>query len=230
MLGIIGAMKVEVESLKQIMEDVKILTISGIDFYQGKLCDVDVVVAVSGVGKVNAAVCTQTMIIKFNVDAVINVGVAGTLTKKLNVCDIAVATSVVEHDMDTSPLGDPVGFVSGLDMIYMNCDKKVSDMLYNAANTIDGVNVEKGVIASGDQFISGGEKKQYIVDNFNAIAAEMEGASIGHVCTVNKIPFGILRAISDGADDGAPMSYEEFTVKAVKNSISIILEFLKAWK
>lgn len=230
MLGIIGAMTVEVESLKKLMEDLKILTISGIDFYSGKLCGVDVVVAVSGVGKVNAAVCTQTMILKFDVEAIINVGVAGGLAKDLNVCDIAVAESVVEHDMDTSPLGDPVGFVSGLNLIYMNADEKISSMLYHASNVIDGINVKKGVIASGDQFICDSEKKRYIVDNFNAIAAEMEGASIGHVCTVNKVPFGILRAISDGADDGAPMSYEEFTIKAVKNSITIILEFLKAWK
>lgn len=230
MLGIIGAMTVEVESLKKLMEDLKILTISGIDFYSGKLCGVDVVVAVSGVGKVNAAVCTQTMILKFDVKAIINVGVAGGLVKDLNVCDIAVAESVVEHDMDTSPLGDPVGFVSGLDLIYMNADEKISSMLYNASNAIDGINVKKGIIASGDQFIGDSEKKQYITDKFNAIAAEMEGASIGHVCTMNKVPFGVLRAISDGADDGAPMTYEEFTVKAVKNSVSIILEFLKSWK
>ncbi len=228
MLGIIGAMTVEVESLKQIMEEVEIITVSGIDFYRGKLCGKDVVVAVSGVGKVSAAICAQTMIIVFKVNAIINIGVAGGLSPKLKVCDIAVATAVVEHDMDTSALGDPIGFISGLNLVYMNCDEKISEALYNASKKL--VNTEKGIIASGDQFISNIEKKTFIVDSFNAIATEMEGAAIGHVCLVNKVQFGVLRAISDGADDGAPMSFEEFTVKAVKNSISIIIEFLKIWK
>lgn len=229
MIGIIGAMAVEVEALKKLMEKVEVITVSGIDFYRGILCGSDVVVAVSGVGKVNAAVCAQTMIIVFKTEAVINIGVAGGLSKALKVCDIAVADSVVQHDMDTSVFGDPLGFISGLDMVYMECDKKISDELFRASQKLGTVNVERGVIASGDQFISSGEKKKFIVDNFNAVATEMEGAAIGQVCAVNKIPFGVLRAISDSADDGAPMSFEEFTVKAVKNSISIIIDFLKDW-
>lgn len=230
MLGIIGAMTVEVEALKKLMENVEVITVSGIDFYRGSLCGTDVVVAVSGVGKVNAAVCAQTMIIVFKTEAVINIGVAGGLSKTLKVCDIAVADSVVQHDMDTSVFGDPVGFISGLDVVYMKCDEKISDELCVASEKVDGVHVERGVIASGDQFIRSSEKKKFIVDNFNAIATEMEGAAIGHVCALNNIPFGVLRAISDSADDGAHMSFEEFTVKAVKNSISIVLEFLKEWR
>lgn len=230
MLGIIGAMTVEVEALKKLMENVEVITVSGIDFYRGSLCGTDVVVAVSGVGKVNAAVCAQTMIIVFKTEAVINIGVAGGLSKTLKVCDIAVADSVVQHDMDTSVFGDPMGFISGLDVVYMKCDKKISDKLCIASEKVSGVHVERGVIASGDQFISSSEKKKFIVDNFNAIATEMEGAAIGHVCALNKIPFGVLRAISDSADDSAHMSFEEFTVNAVKNSISIVLEFLKEWR
>lgn len=227
MLGIIGAMKIEVEALKQLMNDVEVKTISGISFCCGRLCGEEVVVAVSGVGKVNAAVCTQTMILEFKVGAIINVGVAGTLTSELSICDVAVAAAVVQHDMDTSPLGDPVGFISGPDVIYINADEQISDRLYKSAQKVGIRNVKKGVIASGDQFIGGGEKKKIIVDNFNAIAAEMEGAAIGHVCMLSGVPFGVLRAISDGADDDAMMSYEEFAVKAAENSIKIIIDFLE---
>lgn len=230
MLGIIGAMKVEVEALKQLMENVEVITISGIEFYRGILCGSEVVVAVSGVGKVNAAICAQTMIIVFKAKAIINIGVAGGLSDTLRVCDVAVADAVVQHDMDTSALGDPVGFISGLDVIYIKSDKAISDKLCEAAQKVGSMRVERGTIASGDCFVSGSGQKSFLKDSFGAIAAEMEGAAVGQTCAVNNVPFGVLRAISDGADDGAPTSFEEFTVKAVKNSIAIIIEFIKGWR
>lgn len=226
-VGIIGAMTLEVQALKELMDNAQIETVSTIDFYSGKINGVDTVVAVAGVGKVNAAVCAQTMILKYSPDIVINVGVAGGLDTGFKIGDIAVADAVVEHDMDTSPLGDAVGYVSGIGMVEMPCDKTVADMMVKAIETVGTIHAKRGIIASGDQFINTQEEREKIVGNFGAIAAEMEGASIGHVCVMNNVKFGVLRAISDGANDDAPMDYPEFAKMAATNSIKIILEMLK---
>lgn len=226
-VGIIGAMALEVQALKDLMDNAKIETVSTIDFYSGKINGVDTVVAVAGVGKVNAAVCAQTMILKYSPDVVINVGVAGGLDTGFKIGDIAVADAVVEHDMDTSPLGDAPGYISGLGMIEMPCDKTIADMMAKAVETVGTIHAKRGIIASGDQFINTQEERDKIIGNFGAIAAEMEGASIGHVCVMNNVKFGVLRAISDGANDDSPMDYPEFAKMAAANSIKIILELLK---
>ncbi len=230
LIGIIGAMDVEVEGLKAVMDKPEIEIISSVKYYKGKINGTDCVVATAGVGKVNAAVCTQTMILKYSPDAIINIGVAGSLTEELGTGDIAVADRVVEHDMDTTPLGDDAGFITGLDMVYINCDEKFSEILLNAAKEIDGINVKKGVIASGDQFIASQEQRTKIIDNFGAIAAEMEGASIGHVCAMSGVPFGVLRAISDGANGNSSMDFPAFVKIAAKNSINIILKLTEGLK
>lgn len=227
MIGIIGALDFEVEGLKSLMNEYKINTISGVDFFSGKINGTDTVVATAGVGKVNAAVCAQTMILTYSPDIVINIGVAGGLSKELKIGDIAIADAVVEHDMDTTAVGDPMGFISGINMTKMPCDKKTADMLERAVKSVGGINVQRGVIASGDQFISTDEQRNKIIDNFGAIAAEMEGASIGHVCTMNKVPFGVLRAISDGANDSSVVDFPTFAKTAAENSVKIIIEFLK---
>lgn len=225
-IGIIGAMELEVEALKSMMSSTKIEKISAVDFYSGKINGVDTVVATAGVGKVNAAVCAQTMILKFAPDLLINVGVAGGLDPEFAIGDIAVAESVVEHDMDTTAVGDPVGFISGLDTVYMDCDSKTADLMEKAAKSV-GLGVKRGVIASGDQFISSQEQRDKIIKKFGAIAAEMEGASIGHVCKMNSVPFGVLRAISDGANSDSVMDYPAFAKMAVANSVKIITYMLK---
>ena len=230
LVGIIGAMALEVQALKDLMDNAKIETVSTIDFYSGKINGVDTVVAVAGVGKVNAAVCAQTMILKYSPDVVINVGVAGGLDTGFKIGDIAVADSVVEHDMDTSPLGDAPGYISGIGMVEMPCDKAIADMMAKADETVGTIHAKRGIIASGDQFINTQEERDKIVGNFGAIAAEMEGASIGHVCVMNNVKFGVLRAISDGANDDSPMDYPEFAKMAAANSIKIILELLKNMK
>lgn len=227
--GIIGAMDLEVNALKDKMDKAVITTISSVDFYSGKINGVETVVATAGVGKVNAAICAQTMILTFKPDIIINIGVAGGLSGEFEIGDIAVATAVVEHDMDTSPLGDPVGFISGMNKVYMDCDKELSDVLLEVANQIGEIKAIKGVIASGDQFISEDTARNRIKSNFNAITAEMEGASIGHVCTVNNVPFAVLRAISDGANDGATMDYPTFAKSAAKNSVRIMLNVLEKY-
>lgn len=226
-VGIIGALELEVEGLKSLMDECKINTMSGVDFYSGKINGTDTVVAAAGVGKVNAAVCAQTMILTYSPDAVINIGVAGGLSKELKIGDIAIADAVAEHDMDTTVCGDPLGFISGINTVMMECDKETADLLEKAVVTVGGVNVQRGVIVSGDQFISTNEQRIKIIDNFDAIAAEMEGASIGHVCTMNKVPFGVLRAISDGANDSSVVDFPTFAKTAAQMTIKTIIEYLK---
>ncbi len=228
--GIIGAMELEVNALKEKMDDPVITTVSSVDFYSGKINGTETVVATAGVGKVNAAICAQTMILTFKPDILINIGVAGGLRDDFKIGDIAVATSVVEHDMDTTPIGDPRGFITGINKVYMDCDKKLADILYDEANKVGDIRAQKGVIASGDQFISDDAARNRIKSEFNAIAAEMEGASIGHVCTVNNVPFGVLRAISDGANDDSAMDFPAFAKAAAKNSVKIMLNVLDKYR
>ncbi len=225
MIGIIGAMKPEIDGIKEVLENKTIETVSGIEFVRGTYCGKEVVAAKSGIGKVFAAVCAQTMILKYSPEAVINIGVGGTLSNNLGICDIAVATAVVQHDMDTSALGDPVGLLSGLDIIEIPCSESLKDALCDCISELN-IGFEAGVIASGDQFIAKAEQKQKIKESFNAIACEMEGGSIGHVCFVNGVDFCVLRAISDGANDGADMDYPAFMEKAAKNSLEVMKKFL----
>lgn len=225
MIGIIGAMKPEIDGIKAIIENKKTEVISGVEYVCGKIGNTEVVAAQSGIGKVFAAICAQTMILKYKPEAIINVGVGGTLSDKLGVSDIAIATSVVQHDMDTSPLGDPVGLLSGINIVNIPCSKKLSEELLNCVRELN-INCETGVIASGDQFIASTEQKDRIKENFSAIACEMEGGSIGHVCYVNGVDFCVVRAISDGANDGAVMDYPSFMELAAKNSIEVMKKFL----
>ena len=215
-IGVIGAMQIEVDNLKKSMQVEKTEEVSSVNFTIGKIGNVEVVAAVSGVGKVFAAICAETMILKYNVDMLINIGVAGSTTNKLKVFDVAVAQNVVQHDMDTSPLGDPVGLLSGINKIYIPTDENIRKE--------KGLNYEVGTIATGDQFIHTKEKKEWICDNFDAIAAEMEGGSIGHVCYVNNVPFVILRTISDS--EGGAMDYQTFATKAAQVAIDVVISFI----
>ena len=221
-LGIIAAMTIEADQIKAAMADVKEEVISGITFVSGKLGKCDAVVAVCGIGKVFAAMCTQTMILRYAPDCIINTGVGGTLTDKLGIGDLAVSTAVVQHDMDTSPLGDPVGLISGINVIEMAADAGMVEKVCAICDQ-KGIRHYCGTIASGDQFIASREKKDWIVATFAGIACEMEGASVGQVCYVNRVPFVILRAISDSADGGACEDYPTFAKNAAKTSVSVVL-------
>ncbi len=223
-IGVIGAMQMEVDALQEQMENSRVESVSGIDFVCGNIKGKDVVVAKCGIGKVFAAICAEALILKFNVDMVINIGVAGSLTKDLGVLDVAVASNVVQHDMDTSPLGDPVGLLSGINMILLPADEKMVDLLCQCLKDRN-INYKKGNIATGDQFIADANQKRRLSQDFEAIAAEMEGGSIGHVCYVNKIPFAVLRSISDS--DGGAMDYQTFAEKAALQSIEIVTDFIE---
>lgn len=221
-LGIIAAMTIEADLIKASMTDTTAEEVSGITFVSGKLGKSEAVVAVCGIGKVFAAMCTQTMILRYAPDCIINTGVGGTLTDKLGIGDLAVSTAVVQHDMDTSPLGDPVGLISGINVIEMAADSVMVEKVCAICDQ-KGIRHHGGTIASGDQFIASREKKDWIVSTFSGIACEMEGAAVGQVCYVNKVPFVILRAISDSADGGACEDYPTFAKNAAKTSASVVL-------
>ena len=207
-IGIIGAMSVEVEALKSRLEGASVTTVSGIEFYSGVLCGREVVVAKCGIGKVFAAICAQTMILHFGVTHLINTGVGGALSQNLTTRDVAIADGVVQHDMDTSPIGDPVGLISGINKVVLPTSYLMRKAAVTAAAEL-GVKYECGIVASGDQFIASLDKKQFIEKQFSAICCEMEGAAIGHVCYVNGVECLIIRCISDSASGEATMEYPE---------------------
>lgn len=225
MIGIIGAMAVEIEKITVLIQDKKEKTISGIKFVSGLIGKSEVVTAVCGVGKVFAAICTQTMILEYHPEFIINVGVAGGISHSLKIGDIAVACDVVQHDMDTSALGDPVGMISGIDIVNIPTDKNISESISISIKET-GINTVTGTIVSGDQFINNNEKKDYLRNTFSAVACEMEGAAIGHVCYINKIPFVVIRAISDVADDSSSIDFMQFVNTAADNSAKVIKHFL----
>ncbi|MBQ8003082.1 MAG: 5'-methylthioadenosine/adenosylhomocysteine nucleosidase [Clostridia bacterium] len=226
MIGIICAMQIEIDKINEAIENKRTETVSGIVFTSGTLHGKEVVTAVSGVGKVFAAICTEAMILRYNPDAIINTGVAGTLTHKLGICDVAVSAQVVQHDMDTSPLGDPVGLLSGINIVKIPADEKIAKEMAACVEKI-GLKSLIGTIASGDQFINSAEKKSFIAKEFDAIACEMEGGSVGHVCYVNHTPFAVIRAISDGAGDDSHMDYPTFASIAAQKSAEAVKLFVK---
>ena len=227
MIGIIGAMDIEVAILRDKMVNPTVETISGVDFTRGKLEGRDVVLARSGVGKVFAAICAQTMILKYGVKAIINSGVAGTLTGELHIGDVAISTACVQHDMDTSPVGDPVGLLSGINVVELPADTTLVGELDKVCADA-GVNHRLGVIATGDQFVATHERRDWIRDQFKAIAVEMEAGSIAHVCYVNKVPFASIRVISDEASGDVHIDYMTFVKKAAATSSDITLRWLAA--
>lgn len=232
-IGIIGAMKIEVEALCAAMTDTETETVGGMEFVYGTLKGKKVVCAKCGIGKVFAAMCAQTMILRYAPDAIVNSGVAGTLSEGLSIGQIALAEQVVQHDMDTSPIGDPVGLISGINIIYIPSDPTVTACLAAAVGSV-GVPYMRGTVASGDQFICRTADKERIRTSFETdgkpvIACEMEGAAIGQVCYVNGVPYGILRAISDGGDEQAFADYPTFLAAAAKTATAVMLRFVETW-
>lgn len=221
MTGIIGAMSVEVEALKAKLTNPKRETVSGIEFVSGALAGKPVVVAQCGIGKVFAAICAQTMIIKYGVKRVINTGVAGTLSEKLGILDFAISTAVVQHDMDTTAIGDAPGLLSGIDLVELPASDALCRLALDTAIS-QGNRCLGGIIASGDQFINSAERKRFIRDTFSAIACEMEGASIGQVCYVSGVDFVIIRCISDNASGEAEMEYPEMVSRAAVRSQALV--------
>lgn len=225
MLGIIGAMDEEVAKIKEHMTEVTVTTKASMDFYKGYLNGKEAVVVRSGIGKVNAGICTQILADDFHVDAVINTGIAGSLNKDIDIGDIVLSTDTLEHDMDAVSFGYPLGQIPRMDTLSFQADAHLRDVARTACSKVlPSVKAFEGRIVSGDQFVSNKEKKEWLVENFGGYCTEMEGAAIAHAAYLNKIPFLIIRAISDKADDSASMDYPAFEAMAIANSVTLILE------
>lgn len=229
MLGIIGAMDVEVKALKDRVVNAVTTKFAEIDFVCGEIEDVMVCVAQCSPGKVNAAICTQLMIDKFAPDAIINIGVGCSLCDDVVIKNVVVATDVCEHDMNITALGEPRGFINGLNLIKIPTDKELSEALAQAAIRC-GERIHRGTVASGDLFISSESGKAKLNAKFGAICGEMEGAAIGHTCYANGVPFAVLRSISDGGNEESIIDYPTFKGIAAKMSTSIMMSFIKGFQ
>lgn len=223
MLGIIGAMEVEIESLKQKMNNVMTRNIAGMAFCSGMLNNKKVVVVRSGVGKVNAALCTQALVDNYDVKAIINTGIAGSLKSEINIGDIVLSTDMVQHDMDATGFGYDIGVIPQMEVSNFGADDNLRKLALKCCQQVNpDISVFEGRIVSGDQFVSDKEKKNWIFEHFQGYCTEMEGAAIAQGAYLNGVPFLIVRAISDKADDSATMDYPEFEKMAVANSVKLI--------
>lgn len=222
-IGIIGAMEEEITNILEDMNVVAAKNVLGLDFHLGTFNNSshNIVLVRSGIGKVNAALCAQVLIDLFAVDAVINVGVAGAIDNNVKIGDIVISSDAVQHDFDTSALGDEPGVISRMDTSVFKADEHLIEVAENAVRNI-GFPVFKGRIASGDQFVSSPEVKERIRTLFDPICCEMEGAAIAHTCYLNKIPFVIIRAISDNAEEGSDVNYARFFREAAVTAGRII--------
>lgn len=225
-LGIIGAMSEELEILLKDMQLEEQKVRANMTFNKGKLWNQDVVAVVCGIGKVNAAICTQILISEFGANKVINVGVAGGIGKEIYPGDVVIANNLVEHDMDCSVFGDAIGQIPRMSTFDFKCDEALVSLAEKACKNIGEFKTFVGRIISGDQFIASLEKIQWLEKEFEALSCEMEGASIAHTCYVNNVPFVVIRSISDNANNGAHVDFEKFTPIAVKNSTAILKEMM----
>lgn len=219
-IGIIGAMGSEIELLKSFILIKEEKLIAGRTFYEGNVENTEVILVCSGIGKVNSAMSAQILIDKFNVDAVINTGIAGG-AGGVKVRDVVVSTEVFYHDMDKRILA----------LSYPNLESfKADEKLVNLVNDVckdENINCISGIIATGDQFIDNKDLKDDIVKRINPNAIEMEGGAVAHVCVSNKLPFVVIRCISDNADDSAQMDYDTFEKLAADDAAKIVLKLLK---
>ena len=228
MLGIIGAMDEEVAKIKEQMDDVQVMSKASMDFYKGTIHGKDVVVVRSGIGKVNAAMCTQILVDEYNVEAVINTGIAGSLNAQIDIGDIVLSTDTLEHDMDAVAFGYPLGQIPRMDTLSFCADVGLRALAKKVCEeVVPEISVFEGRVVSGDQFVSDKKKKDWLVENFDGYCTEMEGAAIAHAAYLNEVPFLIIRAISDKADDSASVDYPTFEAQAIENSVKLLLELCR---
>ncbi len=229
MIGIIGAMDMEVNGLIEIMKDKQAEIISGTTYTKGRIGQQECVVAKCGIGKVNAAVATQTMILRYQPNKIINTGIGGSTSVHTHIGYVVIAENVIQHDMDTTVIGDQPGelFLPQETIAYIPCDASLIQCLQQACDTIGETRYLVGTVATGDQFISGHDNRLRLNEQFGAVACEMEGGSIGQVCRINKVPFAILRSISDSmSEEDDAVEYATFSRAAAQRSIEILTAFL----
>ena len=231
-IGVIGAMEQEVSALIRQMKDTEKKTIASMDFYRGVLWGQDTVIVNSGVGKVNMAVCTQILINVYEVDMLINTGIAGGLHPEINVGDIVISSDALQHDFDVTGRGFDPGVIPGMATSVFKADTELMDMAREACEIVNNeIRCFTGRIVTGDRFISNNAEKERLVRLFNAVCVEMEGAAMAQVAYLNKVPFVIVRAISDNADDNASVSQENFEEQAIIHTVKLLAAmFLKMSK
>lgn len=228
-IGIIGAMDEEVSQLKAVMTEVTVQTKASMDFYKGKLEGKDVVVVRSGIGKVNAGMCTQILADLYGVDAVINTGIAGSLRAEINIGDIVLCTDALQHDVEATAFGYPVGQIPRMDTLSFKADEKLLDVAEASCKRVNpDINTFRGRVLSGDQFIADKTKKDWLTETFAGYCTEMEGAAIAQAAYLNNIPFLVVRAISDKADNSAQMDYPEFEAKAIAHTVALMKDMIKS--
>lgn len=226
-IGIIGAMDEEIALYVEAMKDATETNRAGITYYEGELAKRPVVLCKSGVGKVNAAVTTQMLIDHFQVSHVVFTGVAGAIHPDLNIGDIVVSTDCIQHDVDVTALGFQHGQIPFTDMWVWEADDRLTQLAVQAGENLEaGVHVVTGRILSGDQFVADRDKVKWLYEEFSAHCTEMEGAAVAQVCAMNKVPFVIVRSMSDKADGSADVNFVEFTKLASQRSFAIVASML----
>lgn len=227
-IGIIGAMDEEVAALKEKMQISGVFQRASMEFYKGTLQGKPVVVVRSGIGKVNAGLCTQILIDLFDVKKVINTGIAGSLDARIDIGDIVISTEAVQHDMDATQFGYPLGQIPRMETFGFPADEEMVQAAKEACEKVNPeVKVFTGRVVTGDQFIASREVKDHIKESFGGLCTEMEGAAIAQAAWLNKVPFVIIRAISDKADDSAEMDYPTFEAQAIIHSVRLTEEMLR---
>ena len=231
MLGIIGAMDEEVARLKEQMEDAQVQTWAGMEFYRGRINGKEAVVVRSGIGKVNAAVCAQILADRYEVSAIVNTGIAGSLDGKIDIGDIVLSTDALQHDMDATNFGYPLGQIPRMEVLSFQADRRLLELARTCCKEVNpDIHVYEGRVVSGDQFVSSQEKKEWLIRNFKGSCTEMEGAAIAQAAYLNGIPFLIIRAISDKADNSATMDYPAFEAQAIDHSVNLMLEMIRRYE
>lgn len=228
-IGIIGAMEEEVAILKEKMSEVTVLEKAGMEFFKGILGGQQVVIVRSGIGKVNAGICTQILADVFQVNAVINTGIAGSLKAEINIGDIVLSTDTMQHDVDAREFGYEIGQVPRMDTRTFLADETLRTVALKVCRQVNPeIQVFEGRVASGDQFVADKETKEKIISNTQAYCTEMEGAAIGQAAYLNGIPYLVIRAISDKADDSAHVDYPTFEREAIRHTVNLVENMMQA--
>ena len=223
MIGIIGAMDEEVNKLKEVLDNVTTETVAAMNFVKGTYAGKDVVIVRSGIGKVNAGICTQILADRYNVSAIINTGIAGSLKNEINIGDIVLSVDAIQHDVEAVAFGYAPGVIPRMETSTFTGDSKLIALAKEACReACPEIGVHEGRVLTGDQFISDKAVKNRLIEQFDGSCCEVEGAAIAQAAYLNNIPFIIIRAISDKADDSANMDYPTFEAMAIENSVKLM--------
>lgn len=226
MIAIIGAMQSEINNIAAVLQNRQDINLHNFIFYKGTIYKIDVVVTQCGIGKVNAAATTALLLSNFNVDGIINIGVAGGVSKLLKKLDIVIAEKSIQYDFDLSAFGLNIGQLSKNHLGYFTSNYNITKALFESAKKVSNYSVYMGTIISGDKFVADTNESQRLAKAFNALACDMETAAIAQVAQLFNVPFCAVRSISDGASDGAGQEFDDFETLAAENSIKVIKDFL----